>query len=152
MNFHSVEATQRIVMELFHSNREFWQTMGIKPPHPNQIHPFNARNLFFILSLIMVCISTLAFLVFRAEVMLEYGICVYGSLSDLTLLADILISIWQIPNIFKMIEMCEQFIEMSEYRNSWPFITIKSSYLNSHLIHGIRNRIEKCTRFESNVR
>lgn len=102
-------------MKLFQSVQRFWQIMGINSPHPNQIHLFNAKSLFFILSLIMVCISTVAFLVLRAEAMLEYGICVYGSLSDLTLLADILITIWQIPNIFQMIEMCEQFIELSKY-------------------------------------
>lgn len=103
-------------MELFLSVRKFWLTMGIKPtPNPKQIHhPPNARNGIFLLSLIMIFISTMAFLLFRANTLLEYGSCMYGSLSEFCVFFDVLISIWRTPTIFKMIETCEQFIKMSK--------------------------------------
>lgn len=113
------------------------QIMGTRPAHPNQIYPFNAKNLFFILSLIMFCASTLAFLIFRAKTMLEYGICLFTSLSGLTLLIVVLISIWQTQNIFKMIESCELHIELSE-SFLCPFFVIKSSNSNSFFILSLR--------------
>lgn len=125
LSIHSIKVKPRTAMDLFQSIRKFWQTMGIKPSDPNQVHPFNARNLFFISSLIMICISTTAFLIFRAETLLEYGSCLYWSLSEHVMLVNILIDIWRIPIIFKMIEACERFIEMSkltffQWRNLLP--------------------------------
>lgn len=104
--------------------------MGIEPPQPNQIHPFNVRNLSFILSLIMFCTSTLAFLIFRAKTLVECGICLYTSLSGLTLLVLISIGIWQEPNIFKLIEMREQFIEMSKHGHFWSFFQSKNHFFS----------------------
>lgn len=114
-------------MELFQSVRQFWQTMGIKPPHPNQIHPFNARNLIFILSLTTMCASSMAFLLFQANISIEYGMCSFTSLSGVCMLLDVLITIWRMPIIIEMIDVCEEFIKMSEY---WQF-TFKALWFES---------------------
>lgn len=133
-------------MGLFKSLRKRWQTMGIIPPSPNQIHSFNQKNLFFLLSLTMITISTIAFLIFQAKTLIEYGSCMFLSFADLSSLADVLISIWRIPIIFKMIEMCERFIEISEWE-TFSAVILNFWYSFFHL-----NRIEKWMEIECYVR
>lgn len=144
----SVELKSNIAMELFQKIRESWQIMGInRPIGAAQTHSFNLKNLFFLISLIVLCISTTAFLLFRANTLFEYGSCMYAMLSSLCTFCDILIGIWQIPITFKMIKTCKRFIQISMHRHLRECLLSKfCTYSNSMA------RIEKRAGLESNVR
>lgn len=89
--------------------------MGIYSPVKfNEIYSINPRNLFFTLSLTLTFISTVAYFLFQANSILDYGNSFYGSTSDLYTLTDFLVAVWKMPTILKFIELCEKFIENSK--------------------------------------
>lgn len=102
-------------MKLFQTVQKCYGIMGILlPPKSFQNCSINARNLFFILSLTLTFFSTIAYFLFQARSLLDYGNSFYGSTSDLYTLADFLIAFWKMPTILKFIALCEKFIEQSK--------------------------------------
>lgn len=102
-------------IKLFQSVHQFYHDMGIYPSQPNQNRKPNAKNVFVLLSAIQLCITSLAFFLFEANSITEYGISFYMSLSELTITVYFLIVAWKIPKNLKLIDEMEQFITKSTY-------------------------------------
>lgn len=96
-------------IKLFQMVEKFYQTMGM-----NASNTLNCRNLFFSLTILLHVFGLIGFFLFESATMLEYGACFFGCISDLYALIDFKLTQWRMPEITKLIAMCEKFIEKSE--------------------------------------
>lgn len=96
-------------MKILSPVRKFYKMLGIYPSNT-----IDAKNIFFIISLIQLIISTLAFISINAKSTDEFGIAFYVFITATTQLVHLLISIKKIPNISDLIEKYEAFIEKSK--------------------------------------
>lgn len=101
-------------MKLFRNVRTYFDTMGIYCHQTNQARSLNVRILLLLSPIIVMFITTLAFLVFRATAAFEYAICFHFNITRANALVTCLIMHFQMPKITKFIEKCERFIERSE--------------------------------------
>lgn len=100
-------------IQLFQSVKKYSQTLGIYPD--SQLNLFNFRNLFAIFCFFVNCISALAFFLFKANTILEYGVAFYSVISQLYIFYILFVQMWQMSNILKLIARFEKFIEKSKY-------------------------------------
>lgn len=103
-------------IKLFLIFRKFHQFFGIDPSQSNQklwIIDCAKIILFLINSSIFMC-ATVAFLLFEAKSMFDYGFVFFSLISTIDSIAFYLIFIWQSQNTFKFIEHCEGFIKKSK--------------------------------------
>lgn len=119
-------------IQLFQSVRKCYRTLGIHPDP--QSYLFNYRNLFAILCYSLSGISTLSFLLCKANTVPEYGFCIYAFTSQLCILYTLFIQMWQMPNILKLIASFEEFIGSSEYIH-WDS-TLNNIFLNCIFLTG----------------
>lgn len=91
----------------------YYQAMGIHLPQSNQKCSANWRNLFAVFSIAILFLEAFAFLLFKAKTTFEYGTNFYTSISEYCCLLYFFIQYRQMPNISKLIESCEEFIEKS---------------------------------------
>lgn len=103
-------------VELFQFFQRFHQTIGIAHgPLPNQKQYSNSMKAIFLIILIQIVITTVAFLLFEAQIsMFDY--C-FGFCCLITLIESIdiyLLFIQQSEDTMKFIKNCEGFIEKSE--------------------------------------
>lgn len=101
-------------LKLFQSVQEFYQTMGIYSAQSNQLLSFNVKKVFFLFSITTTTISIGLFFLFKASTIQEYGSSLGGASADLYSLLDFVISVCQMPNILKLFELFEIFIEKSK--------------------------------------
>lgn len=101
-------------MELFQSLFQYLEFMGIYSLKTHQPQTFNMKILFVLSSIALLGISVIAFVLIEAETVVDFGICFYGIVSDLSNSLDYMIIIWRMPIILKLIGNCEKFIEMSK--------------------------------------
>lgn len=106
----------RDTMRLFRIVRKCWQMMGIYSIQSNKTSSLNWKILFSAVSIGAVFISSTAFLCLKSTSVYEYGNSFYASTSELMILADFVVTVWQMPKTLQLIEMCENFIEMSKSR------------------------------------
>lgn len=105
---------KKISMKLFHLVQNCYQTMGIyEPPQSNHL-TIILRKLFFILSMMLMLFSNIGYFFYDANSISEYGNSFFTSNAQINTLIAYLISAWQMPNITKLIESYEKFIERSK--------------------------------------
>lgn len=102
-------------IKLFQNVQNFYHTMGIKS---NQYFSLNAKKLFFLLFITLGGISVTAYFIFEAKTIEEYGNSFYSAISNLYTLVDFIVTVWRMPDILKLIEKCEKFIENSKCTRS----------------------------------
>lgn len=96
--------------------RKFHQLIGIYPPQLNQNqHSINSTQKIFVICCAQFVCSLIAFLVFEAKFMLDYGNAFYALISMANSISIYSIFIWQSENTLKFIENCNGFIETSMY-------------------------------------
>lgn len=107
-------------MKLFRFVRKFLKTIGLTDPikvpwNKNQQRcSLNFRNLFILICLLHLCISTLAFFLFEAVTIGEQADSFYTILTELMCLLNLLVSIWKVPQMIDTIERFEHFIGKSK--------------------------------------
>lgn len=98
-------------IKLFQFVQNSYHTMGIHPmQQSNRSFP---RKLFFSLSMILLPASFFGYFLLDSSNIQEYGQNFYRSISVLNGSIDFFITVFQIPTILQLIEMCEKFIEKS---------------------------------------
>ena len=97
-------------LKLFQLVQKFYQTMGIYPSLT-----LNWKNLIFLLAMILQLIGLFAFFLFESTIISERGMVFFGITTNFYSLSDYSITLWRIPEILKLIELCEKFIEKSMY-------------------------------------
>lgn len=126
-------------IKLFRFIQTTYQTVGIIPPQPNSI---NTKKWYFLLGLVQFFISTVAYLLFEANSIIEYGMVFYTCTTALFSFVVYLVLHWQMKNTLNFIESCDRFIEKSEY---FPSILIERQII--WRCHPIQFEFEKCTSF-----
>lgn len=104
-------------IKLFRCVRRLYKTMGILPPskHPEKFS-FNWRNLGICSSNLITLALEVVFLFFKAKSIQEYGLSFYACASLIWFEIDVSIMVLQMPNILKLMENLETFIELSEFQ------------------------------------
>lgn len=104
-------------IKLFQSVQKFYQTMGILPIKSSSLSTseWNSKFLFFLLSMTLLLGSVTSFLLLEVTNMKDFGMAFYGTVTDLNIVIDFVITVWQMPTIFKLIRFCENFIEHSKF-------------------------------------
>lgn len=101
-------------MRLFLTVKKFYETLGIHLPQPNQKYSiFNAKNLFILFILIQMCLTSTAFVLFKAKSEFEYGFPTYVSITEVLSIIYLCIQMWKIEDILKLMKKCDEFIEKS---------------------------------------
>lgn len=109
----TVEMAESI--KLFQFLQKFHQIIGIYPHQSNQKQrSTNWTKIVFLISFTEFLFTTIAFLLFEAKSMFDYGLVFYLLVSLINDSATYLILIWQSKNTLKFIENCVGFIEKSE--------------------------------------
>lgn len=123
MPFESCSSTQfvRLKMKLFQSFIQYLEFVGVYSLKTHQPQTFNAKILFFLSIIALMCISMSAFCLLEATTITEYGTNFFGIISDFSNSLDYVIIIWRLPVILKLIRNCEKFIEMSKFDTFFAF-------------------------------
>lgn len=104
-------------LELFQFYQNCQELFNI---HPSQSyrkpHSISFIKIAFLISFAQFTFTTVAFLVFEAESMFDYGFTFYVLISIFNSFAIYLIFLWQSLNTIKFIENCEKFIKRSEFQ------------------------------------
>lgn len=102
-------------IKLFQFNQKICQTIGIFVPQLNPNHyALNSMNLIMFIILAQFAVTLIAFVVYDAKAMGEYGAIFFSTTCVIKAMFDYFITIWKVKDILKMIENCEGFIEKSE--------------------------------------
>lgn len=102
-------------IKLFQFTQTVYQDMGICPSPSNQNHrSINWRNFSMLISLIQMFICSLLFLIIRAETITDAGISFYAANTEFFCAIFVVVNFHKMPNILKLIQKYEKFIENSE--------------------------------------
>ena len=109
-------------IKLFQFTQKYCQTFGICPPQPNQNrYNLNLASWCILFFLNQAFMSIVAFLLFEADSMNEFGIKIFACLTILASDIYSLVAYWQVEIIPKFVENWEKFIEKSESHVSHIF-------------------------------
>lgn len=117
-------------MELCHSVRKCFENLGIVPIQSNQNSSFNSKNLFVLMCLLQMFLSSLAYLLFEAKSIGKLADSFYMILTSLACAIFFSICIWKIANILQLIREFEQFIGKSKFKISNPRCAVCAIALN----------------------
>lgn len=101
-------------IKLFLTAQKYFEMMGIYSSQLNRTFVLNAKILLFFVSMIRFLIDQMLFLKFKANTIIEYGVAVYGLITQCTIIVVLLIVLLKVANIFELIEYAEEFIETSK--------------------------------------
>lgn len=108
------EMAGQLKLKMFQSLRKYFQILGTYSPGPDESRLFNLKNIFTLFCYIQLFISAVAFTLFKAKTVIEFGLNYYGYMTELLCVFVISTQIYQMNNILKLIEDCEDFIEKSK--------------------------------------
>lgn len=102
-------------MKLFHHIRKWFETLGVYPVQWQRKSLWNERNLFVIISLVQMFISSLAYFLYEAKSIGEYADSFFMVFTNVVCVVFFSISIFKMSSIHMLIGEFEQFIEKSEF-------------------------------------
>lgn len=111
-------------IKLFKFIQKTYHGIGIFSPKSNQIpSSINSKNWLNLFCHMEFLISSIAYLLFEANSMIEYGLAFYICTTVLTSLIFYLIPLGESENILNFIQNCEQFInDKSEYKHLYSWL------------------------------
>lgn len=116
----SDESPYFIEMKFFQLVQTFYRTMGIYPsssPQCQRDRPtFNFQNLFFLLSLTLMFISSTGYIMLEATSIIEISQTFYVSVSEFACLIQFAITFWKITQMAALIDTIDEFFEKSVFR------------------------------------
>lgn len=104
-------------LKLLQFTQNLYGDMGIciHPSQSNQISfSVNWRYFFVLISMLLMFISSLVFLVFKADTFIDAGMSFYAAVTELSCLFFVYIHLHNMPKILKLIEKYEDFIAESK--------------------------------------
>lgn len=106
-------------MLLLQSVRKYLGIIGIYSPLSNQpFSKWNWRIVAYFISLSQLIISSIAFMLIKAETAAEYGYSFCQALNGFAGIAIVSIFLWKRGNIFKLLERFQEFVDRSELEKS----------------------------------
>ena len=109
-------------IKLFQSLRKYFRILGTFSPESDENHLFNPRNVFVLICYIQMLLSVLAFTLFKATKVVEFGLNWYGYVTEVLCVFNILLLIYRMADISKLIKNCEDFIQFSKLRTDSDFV------------------------------
>lgn len=117
-------------IKLFQFLRKFYNTFGFHPPlSPNQKLPFNAKNLFLLVSLIIFLLASIAFFLFAVTSINERADCLYICSACVVDIIHVLMHIRRIGQILQLYDNYEKFIEKSEKKSYEMLCKLKTDFV-----------------------
>lgn len=104
-----------IAMKLFESVQKYFRTLGIRPPESSEKSSYNFLNSMVLLVLVTGSIFTMAFCLFKAITVREYGDSFYASVTEMANTVYLLSNIWKMRTIFNVITRLEEFIQKRKW-------------------------------------
>lgn len=104
----------QIEIRLFQSLQSYYQILGTFSPESDSSHQFKPRNIFTLFCYTQLFVSAVAFTIFKATTIIEFGLNYYGYMTELLCVFVILTHIYRMNDILKLIENCEDFIAKSK--------------------------------------
>lgn len=101
-------------MKIFQFDQEFYEIFQLNPNHPDQRCSFTMKTLFIVAGMVLLLISSVAFVLFEANSIDEYAFSFFSSTAIMVCTIQWLAVIWERPNLRELIENMEQFIEKRE--------------------------------------
>lgn len=103
-------------VKLFQTVLELYETMEIHEQKSNRVADWlNFQNIFFLVSMVIMIVTSAAYFLFRANTVQEYSDTFYVALTVAICLSGNFIVILQIANISKFISTFETFIMKSKF-------------------------------------
>lgn len=106
-------------MKLFQCTQKFFRMLGLHPPQHCQNSPFNLKNTVIILLLVVGFLDAIAFLLFQAKSVKEFGDSFYVSASCCGTLVYFSIHVRKMTNVSKLIERFEGLLQKSKFQWFW---------------------------------
>lgn len=106
-------------IKLFESVQKHNRSMGVylHSNNDNFERSLNVKNIIFVSVFIQMIFCMVAYVIYEAKTVFEYGGCFFGEATAVTTVSYYLIQVWQIRNIMQLIEKFEDMIEESEKKN-----------------------------------
>lgn len=102
-------------IKLFQFIQNIHQIIGIYPSVMNQkLCAINSRNATLIIFLTQFILTMVAFLVFEAKSVFDFGFGFFTLISTINIFVVYLLLIWQFENTVEFIDNCEAFIKKSK--------------------------------------
>lgn len=102
--------------QLFQFIQKTHQAIGIHPSQSEQKQcSINLKNKIFLFVNAENTVTTIAFIVFDAKSIIDYGIAFFVMSTTINITIIHSLFTWQVENTLKFFENCEEFIEMSLY-------------------------------------
>lgn len=98
-------------IKLFRSVQKFHQWTGIYPSEPNQSYSFDLRSAVILLSLILPCISSAIYFLFKTQTIAERAQMFYLSLTEICMIVNFVTMCLEMRNILQLIGKYEEFIQ-----------------------------------------
>lgn len=101
---------------LFQFIQKFYQTIGIYSCVEKSLKKcaINPRNMIILILLTLYTLTMVAFLLFDAETMFDYGFGFYAIIAIINFILNYLLFIWKFEKTVIFIENCTEFIEKSK--------------------------------------
>lgn len=116
-------------LKLLQFAQKMFQDNGI---YPSQA--INWRNSSVLIALIQMLLFSLAFLIVKADNIVDAGTCFYAVSTELFCSTGLLTSLYDIPKILQLIEKYEDFIEQSESTKEDSILFFFLQFWNQNLL------------------
>lgn len=114
---------------LFHSLRQLYQRLNMYSPETNRTHPFSWKIVFAVSSILILFITSVAFFLWEAETLDEYGTSFYSSVTQLSTAFYFIVVVWRMPTILNLLKNFDEFIESSELiYDEYNLLTFEAHY------------------------
>lgn len=141
----SVVIMASCVIKVFEFFQQFHQTIGIYGSESNQKQcSINRRNALFVFCASEFIFTSVAFLVFEAKSMFDYGFGIFALLVVLNSTIIYFLFIWKLEMTLKFVQNCEGFIEKSVYNilnNDSQFIFLHKCESHTHTHIHMKKRL-----------
>lgn len=128
-------------IKLFQFSQKYCETFGIQLPVKSNEKRciFKAIRWILDIFLLIFWVTSLAFMVYDAKSMVEYGMTLFTMITITLALVIYLITIWQIEEILKFVETCESFINKRKSKKK-KYSIMLHAFVLSRLFHCNRGR------------
>lgn len=101
-------------IKLFEFVQSSYRAIGIHSTESKQIFSLNPKKLFFLLSILFMVISHIAYFIFESKIADDKGDSFYTTSAALSALIDFSINVYRMPIILQLIQTYNELIEKSK--------------------------------------
>lgn len=131
-------------IHLFRALQEYHHTVGVFSRKSNQKWPLNSTNWLFIMTVAQMIVSSLAFFLFKAKSVAEFGWTFYIFATESTTISYYLVRIYHFGSTLEFIEKFETFIHEIMQSATYSYLKFTLQSINFSTLHlNFRNKYRK---------